>query len=205
MASRPTTRYPTGTVRALLETVHVSDATRAALRERLERPVARVPLFFTNEELVTLRAVCDRLIPQPDRAQSIDVAREIDLRLAAGATDGWRYDILPADGEMYRAFFAGLDAMARARGSSAFSALDDKVRDEILSAIQRGEVTREPWERLPADRCFEEILAEVAETFYGHPLAQEEIGYVGMADLPAWNRIGLDERDEREPRPLPST
>jgi gluconate 2-dehydrogenase gamma chain len=204
LASQPTPRYPAGTVRALLETDHVSDATRAALRERLERPAAQDPLYFTNDEVVTLRAVCDRLIPQTDRAQPIDIAGEIDRRLASGETDGWRYDVLPADGEMYRAFFAGLDAIAGARGASAFSALEEKVQDQILSAIQRGEVTGDPWERLPADWCFEEVLAEAAEIYYAHPLAQEEIGYVGMADLPAWTRIGLDESDEREPLPLAS-
>ena len=43
------------------------------------------------------------------------------------------------------------------------------------------------------------MLAELTETYYAHPLAQEEIGYVGMADLPAWTKIGLNEREEREP------
>ena len=36
----------------------------------------------------------------------------------------------------------------------------------------------------------------------GYPLAQEEIGYAGMADLPAWTKIGLNEREDREPGPM---
>jgi hypothetical protein len=48
------------------------------------------------------------------------------------------------------------------------------------------------------------MLAEVTQTFYAHPLAQEEIGYVGMADLPSWRAIGLDQLDDREPRPIPN-
>lgn len=195
-------RYPAGTVRALLDTDHVSEATKAALQARLDRPDVREPAFLTADEFATLRAVCDRLIPQPDRAEPIDIAGEIDRRLASGASDGWRYDVLPADGAMYRAFLGGLEALARDRGVRGFLALNAASKDEILAKIHRGEVSGEPWERLPAERCFEEVLAEVAESYYAHPLAQEEIGYVGMADLPAWTRIGLDERDEREPLPL---
>ena len=197
-----TQRYSAGSVRALLETEHVSAATRAALRERLDGPTVREPAFFTLDEFATLWAVYDRLIPQPDWAEPIDIAGEIDRRLAAGMSDGWRYDVLPADGEMYRAFLGGLDVMARQRGEAVFRALDGIEQDEILAAVQRGAVTGEAWERMPAVKCFEEVLAEVAETYYGHPLAQEEIGYVGMADLPAWTQVGLDERDEREPLPL---
>ncbi len=199
-----TPRYPAGSVRALLETDHVSAATRAALQERLDRPVVRGPAFFTEDQFATLRTVCDRLIPQPDRAEPIDIAGEIDGRLASGKTDGWRYDELPADGEMHRDFLGGLDALARDSGVRSFSALNEAAQDEILAAVQRGDVTGEPWEWLPAEKCFEEVLAEVAEIYYGHPLAQEEIGYVGMADVPAWTRVGLDERDEREPLPLSS-
>jgi len=55
------------------------------------------------------------------------------------------------------------------------------------------------WRTLPAARFFEELLAEVVETYYAHPLAQEEIGYAGMADAPGWRAIGLDEREERDP------
>jgi hypothetical protein len=103
---------------------------------------------------------------------------------------------------MYRTFLCGLDAMARQRGGNGFRALDGTEQDEILAVVQRGEVAGDAWAGMPAEKGFEEVLAEVAETYYGHPLAQEEIGYVGMADLPAWTRVGLDERDEREPLPL---
>ena len=51
---------------------------------------------------------------------------------------------------------------------------------------------------MDAGRFFEELLAELTENYYAHPLAQEEIGYVGMADLPKWVNIGLNEKDDRE-------
>ncbi|MBW3634848.1 MAG: GMC family oxidoreductase [Armatimonadetes bacterium] len=54
---------------------------------------------------------------------------------------------------------------------------------------------------MPSPRFFEELLAEATEHYYAHPLAQEEIGYAGFADAPGWKRIGLDERENREPAP----
>jgi hypothetical protein len=55
---------------------------------------------------------------------------------------------------------------------------------------------------MPANRFFEELLVLATETYYAHPLAQEEIGYAGMADAAGWQAIGLDEREAHEPAPL---
>jgi len=192
-------RYPEGTVRNLLRTDHVSDATRAALTERLALPTVNAPDFFTASEFTALRAVCDRLMPQADRADPIDLAGVIDRRLASGQGNGWRYDTVPPDGEMYRLFLSGLHAVARELDGVPFAELDNHAQDEILSAVQNGETVLPVWSDVSSARCFEEILAEVAETYYAHPLAQEEIGYAGMADLPGWSRIGLNEREPREP------
>jgi hypothetical protein len=43
------------------------------------------------------------------------------------------------------------------------------------------------------------------ETYYAHPLAQEEIGYAGMADARGWRAIGLDEREAHEPASIHRT
>ncbi|RYF62200.1 MAG: gluconate 2-dehydrogenase subunit 3 family protein, partial [Cytophagaceae bacterium] len=37
---------------------------------------------------------------------------------------------------------------------------------------------------------------------YSHPLVQEAFGYVGMADRPSWELIGLNELEAREPREM---
>jgi hypothetical protein len=46
---------------------------------------------------------------------------------------------------------------------------------------------------------FEELLALVVDVYYAHPLASEEIGYIGMADAHGWQAIGLDQRETHEP------
>ena len=54
--------YPGGTVRALLPTAHVSEATRAALRARLHAP-AYTPRFLAPETFALLEAVAARIVP----------------------------------------------------------------------------------------------------------------------------------------------
>lgn len=193
------TKYPTGTVRTLLSTDHVTEATRRALTERLNAP-AYQPAFFSTEAFALLTAVCDRLIPQEDRPARVDIAAGIDQRLAAAKSDGWRYDEMPADGEAYRLGLDGVNETAQALYKQSFGQLSGEQQDAVLIAVQTMDAPGEIWKTLPADRFFEELLAEAVETYYSHPLAQEEIGYVGMADVPAWQRIGLNQLEDREPR-----
>lgn len=192
------TTYPPGTVRALLETDQVTEATRQALLERLTKP-ARQPTFFSADEFALLQAICERLIPQDEQSQSIDIAGGIDERLSENKANGWRYDTMPADGEAYRLGLQGIDESAQLLFQQPFKNLIGEQQDKILKAVQQQEAPGRIWQELPADRFFEELLAEAVENYYSHPLAQEEIGYVGMADTPGWQRIGLNERENREP------
>lgn len=191
--------YPHGTVEHLLQSDFVTPATRAALLGRLNP--AKAPLgFFSAAEAATLRAVCDRLIPQPERATPIEIVAAIDERLVQNKGNGWRYDALPNDGQALRAGLRGLDESAQILHSTDFIALNSAQQDAILRAVQNEEAAGEVWTTLPPRRFFEELLAEVVECYYAHPLAQEEIGYAGMADARGWTRISLNEREEREPR-----
>ena len=195
--SSPT--YPSGTVRALLDTAHVSDATRAALRARLDAPTAYAPQFLAPETFALLEAVAARLFPQPDRpTQPIALAPAIDQRLTDGRADGWRYDALPPDREAYRMGLGGIQEIAQAQFQADFMSLTAAQQDAVLHTLAGGTPPGATWQTLDAGRFFEELLAELAATYYAHPLAQEEIGYVGMADLPAWTKIGLNEKEDRE-------
>jgi gluconate 2-dehydrogenase gamma chain len=193
--------YPDGTVRALLETDQVTDATRQALTDRLTKQI-QAPNFFSEDELALLKAVCDRLIPQPERTEPIDIAGGIDERLANGKSDGWRYDVLPADGDAYRAGLQGIDESAQALRQRPFLQLTGDQQDDVLRLVQLADAPGTTWDKIPAERFFEELLAEAISNYYSHPLAQEEIGYVGMADVPTWQHVQLNELEAREPKPL---
>ena len=191
--------YPSGTVRALLDTPHVSAATRVALQARLEAPATYEPQFLAPETFALLEAVTARIFPQPDRPDApIPLALAVDQRLAEGRADGWRYDALPPDRETYRLGLGGIHEIAQALFQSDFTALDAGQQDAVMEALASGTPPGATWTTLDAGRFFEELLAELTETYYAHPLAQEEIGYVGMADLPTWTKIGLNEKEERE-------
>jgi len=192
--------YPPGTVRALLGTAHVSDATRAAVQARLDAPAAYEPQFLAPETYALLEAVAARLLPQPDRPdRPVPLAPAVDQRLAEGRADGWRYDALPPDREAFRLGLGGIQESAQALFQRDFMALRPEQQDAVLRALAGGHPPGPAWATLDAGRFFEELLAELTETYYAHPLAQEEIGYAGLADLPAWTKIGLNEREAREP------
>ena len=192
--------YPPGTVRRLLTSDLVTSPTREVLRKRLEADTDDAPRFFDAATLMTLRAACSRLIPQLDRAESIDVASCIDKRLAENMCDGWRYDAMPPDAEAYRLGLRGLDESAQAKFNLAFHELGAANQDAVLRAVQAGTAEGRTWQTLPPNRFFEELLVEVAESYYSHPLAQEEIGYVGMADAHGWQAINLNQLEAHEPQ-----
>lgn len=215
-------KYPSGSVRSLLDTDLMTEQTRLVVQSRLalediapndatpsaimsydaKHVDASTPRFFDAKSFATLKAVCVRLIPQNDREHPVDLAGAIDARLTEGKSDGWRYDDMPPDGEAHKRGIRGLDESAQLMFGKVFRELDEASQDKILLAMQRGEALGETWRTIPAKRFFEELLAELTECFYSDPLTQEEIGYVGMADAKGWRRIGLNELESHEPKPL---
>lgn len=194
--------YPAGTVRALLETASVTAPTRQALQARLAQPATVAPRFFDGPSFATLAAICDRLIPPIEGIGELDIAGAIDQSLAEGIGDGWRYDAMPTDGLAYQQGLQGMDQSACALFGAPFDQLKLAQQDSVLRAVQEGHAPGSVWKTLPASRFFEELLAAAVQACYAHPLTQESIGYVGMADAPGWQAIGLDGLEAREPKPI---
>lgn len=193
--------YPAGTVRRLLDTNRVTAPTRAALRERMDKPPRTAPQALDEHAFATLRAACDRLIPQHHRELPINLAGALDERLADDTGDGWRYAALPPDADAYRQGLQGLDERAQSLFGSVFVALDGAQQDAVLQALQDGRATDGVWAALPAERFFEELLADLVQLYYSDPISQEEIGYVGMADAQGWSVLGLNAAEAWEPQP----
>jgi gluconate 2-dehydrogenase gamma chain len=187
------------TLPELLQSDLLTEPTRRALLHRLNAP-PRQPTFFQADDFARLQAVCARLIPQNNRpaAEQIDVAGGIDERLAANKSDGWRYDNMPPDGDACLLGLLGIEQSATAMFGRSFCQLTDDQQDAVLTAVQTLDAPGAVWQSLPADRFFEDLLAEATTLYYCHPLAQAEIGYVGMTDAPGWQRIGLNELEKRE-------
>ncbi len=167
------------------------------LEARLSQPPRTTPRFFPEDAWETLRAVCRLVFPKAE-AYRADLAGLIDERLTQGQGNGWRYDALPPDGDAYRLGLQGLNQSAQILYGCEFAAVGGDAQDALLAAVRRGDAPGDLWQTLPGPRLMEELLAELTELYYSHPSAQEEIGYVGMADGRGWARVGLNEREDWE-------
>lgn len=157
------------------------DQTREVIRQRLEDvPVVR---FFTEEEVRTLTAIIDRILPQTDRSEieKVPIAPWIDERLHEDSRNGYRYEELPPQREAWRWALAGIDETARALfAGKAFCDLDGQSQDVVLRHVERGTPPGDAWKRVPAQRFFTSILViTIVQIYYAHPVAWNEIGYNG--------------------------
>ncbi len=189
--------YPPESIRYLLTTTLLTAKTSAVLKQRSEaKPEVHV---FDESALGVLKALIKRLFPQ---AQSeLNLAQDLEGRLASGISDGWRYDVMPPDLEAHRRGLAGIDQSAHLLFGAGFCALDQTSQDAVLAAVQRAQAPGSIWENLPARRYFEELLTELTEYYYSYADAQAEIGYAGMADARGWQQLGLDQRESWESAP----
>ncbi|RZA08116.1 MAG: GMC family oxidoreductase [Proteobacteria bacterium] len=91
----------------------------------------------------------------------VPLGADIDHRLLLKKGNGWRYDALPGDGDLYR------------REINTFSRLLETLGNahEAAEALQA-----------QSPLFFTELLAEACEIYYSHPYAQGSIGSLGFAD-----------------------
>lgn len=197
MSSKPTSRYPAYDVLAKRDSPSWNEQTRQVIYRRLsETPPRR---FFTPAEWETLTAACERLLPQPDRAQPIPIAPWIDEQLHAGRGGGCRYADMPPAPEAWRRGLAALDAEARAIGARTFGDLDTAQQDDLLARIQVGRANTRDWGELKPDKFFSQVLLhEAVAVYYAHPDAWNEIGFGGPASPRGYVRLGFDMRDPWE-------
>ncbi len=172
---------------ALLQSRHVSSATRKALEDKLQTP--KRSGYFNDAQLQTLAAVSARLIPQLAGGPTVDLPLKLDAQLTHGKGKGWRYDILPPDEVLFK---QGLDAIEKAAG---FASLDTEKQDAFLESLQKGEVRNMDWPAEVQQRFFVELLAALTAIFYSHPIGRAEIGDLSFADLPNWQALGLNEEE----------
>ena len=176
--------------------------TRALVLDRVERtPEIR---FFDPAQARTLEALCERVLPQDDRdaAHRIPIVPQIDRRLHAGETDGYRYEDMPPDREAYRRALRAIDATARALHGRDFAALAARERDEILLALHDGTTLAAPeaWAGLAIGRFWMMLVADCSEAYYSHPWAWDEIGFGGPAYPRAYVRLERGEPESWEVR-----
>lgn len=180
-----------------------NEQTRELIRHRLEEVPERT--FLSAHEWRTLEAVAARLIPQPDRPEApVPIVPWIDQMLAKNEGTGYRYENMPPMRKAWRLGLRGIDAESQHRYDRSFVELGADRQEEILAAIQKGEVKTEVWDEMPPEQFFSSaLLKNVAGTYYSHPAAWSEIGYGGPASPRGYVRLGFDQRDAWEAKEEP--
>lgn len=194
------TPYPTYDVLEQWDTPSFNDQTREVIAQRLDAVPPR--RFFDPVQWATLVAVCDRVIPQPERRRDerVPIAPWLDAALHEQRGTGTRYADMPDDGGAWKQGLDGIDAEACARHGLRFAALSPEAQDALLADVGNGDVVvAEAWRGLSPQRFFHHlVLKEIVKVYYVHPLAMSEIGYGGPASPRGYVRLGADRFDPWE-------
>jgi len=198
-------RYPGYDALAKATSVDWDEQTWQAIQERLtQNPSAR---FFTPEEIRTLTAVVDRILPQPDRTagERVPIVPWIDTKLFHDRRDGYRYEGMPPQRVAWRLAIEGIEQAARALHSRTFAELSGELQEEVLRAIEAGNPPGAAWRELPATLFFKSVLCiAVIKAYYSHPTAWSEIGYSGPSSPRGHVRIWIGGVDPWEAHEHPT-
>jgi hypothetical protein len=186
-------RYPDYDV--LSQSGHWDEATRRVVLDR----VGNVPpfRFFTEAEVRTLEAFCDVVTAQ-DSEPRIPVLAYIDEKLWQGKRDGWQYFDLPDDDEVWRRVARGLDDEARSQTFESFADAPVEAQVGIVHRFSQGRLHGGVWDTVNVSRVFSVVMRYVAQAFYGHPWAWNEIGFGGPAYPRGYGVFGNPDLGERE-------
>lgn len=140
---------------------------------------SRTPWRFLRLcEARALAAICDQLIP-PDQDPGADwtqVVHFIDIQLCGPFRDAR---------DLYRDGIGYTDATARSWYQKRFAELNANQQTEILSAIERGAVSKDIWETVDQQQFFETVLSHTMQGFYGDPR------HGGNRARASWKMLGL--------------
>ena len=173
--------------------------TRDVVVNRVEHPPELK--FFDEQRAIFWGTVFDHVIPQTDRLpeRRIPIVPPLDKRLHEGRTDGYRFEGMPHDREVYsNVGIKAIDAEAHAQFGQSFSQLSFREQDLVLRAIHDGrpEGGKQFWEQMDVHRFWQLITTDAIDAYYAHPWAWDEIGFGGPAYPRAYFRL---ERGEPEP------
>lgn len=191
-------RYPDYDVLAKRDLPSWNDVTREVVDARVARDPERHS-FCNDAEWRNLKALCARIVPQPQDRPPPPVAALVDEKLAENAGDGFRPADLPPLREAWRKGLAALDREARREGVPRFADLEASAQDDLLRRVQAGEVAAAAWDGLPPAAFFKgRVLPDIVAAYYALPCAWNEIGFGGPASPRGYVRMTYDRRDPWE-------
>lgn len=177
------------------------DATRRLVDSRV-RDVPPIG-FFSAAEMPLMQCLCDHLLPQGDRQpeQRVPIVNYVDERLASGRIPGYRFDIMPPDGDAYRLGFAALDRIAQTARDTDFLGLDWDTQEALLKSLHDAEPwpgAEEMWRQMPVHRWWALVMGDIASAYYAHPWGWDEAGFGGPAYPRGYMRLSHGEAEPWE-------
>jgi hypothetical protein len=179
----------------LSQAPHWDQVTAELITSRAERPPSAE--FFTDAERACAGALLHHLTGQHHEPR-VPVLQMIEARLAAGETDGWRYEDMPEDAQAWRDTLGYLDADAQARYGTTFAGAAEDSRHHLIQAVQ--ELGSRDWHGLPAGHVWSLWTRYACTAFYSHPAAWAEIGFPGPAYPRGYKNAGVDKLEPFEVR-----
>jgi hypothetical protein len=173
---------------------HWDQVTQDLVLSRLEAPQQT---FFHEKERVIARSLLNLLTGQQDDPR-VPVLEMIEARLAAGETDGWRYDDMPEDGQAWRDTLGYLDDDSQARCGVPFAEAPEKDQLQLIQSVQ--DLGSNDWHGLNATRVWSLWTRYACTALYSHPLAWNEIGFSGPAYPRGYKNAGVDKLEPFEVR-----
>lgn len=157
----------------------VSPATRRALEDRAT-PAEPAERFLSASAYSLLQEVVDAILPQSDAGTTANIAATIDQRLSAGKNSGWRFAVLPADGEAYRQGLKVFADMLKQTPAKSFSRMLPSARESYLRCIANGDVDGHAGFAL--SKWLGMLRTDAVKVWLAHPSTMLKMEYYGFAD-----------------------
>ncbi|MEW9856798.1 gluconate 2-dehydrogenase subunit 3 family protein [Novosphingobium sp. M1R2S20] len=193
-----TDRFPDYDVLNKRNTLSWDARTRDVINARLDLPERSDVL--TPAQIATLRALADRIVPQPQGRQAVNVVALILEKLAGETSaDGYRHAGLPPARDAWKRGLDAIEAEAQERHRARFTDLPPADADALLRAVQSGDV-RADWTSLPPRLFWQwRMLPDLVSAYYAHPSAWSAMGFGGPASPRGYVRLAPGRRDPWEP------
>ena len=157
------------------------------------------PAFLGAAQWATLKALCDRILPQPEGRRPAPLAAYVDRKMMDDRRDGYRDARLPPLREAWSRGLAALDVEATQAYVRPFHLLPSELQDVLIGAMQRGELRNPAWGDMPCELFFSaRVGQDIVRAYYAHPNAWSEIGFGGPASPRGYVRLDFNTRDPWE-------
>lgn len=159
--------------------VRTSQATRRVLEERAQAAPAQQH-FLPTDLYRLLQQIANTVLPQAAIGTGADIAAGIDQRLAAGKNAGWRFAVLPADGDAYKQGLRVLASMLKQTPFKSFDRMSISAGETYLRCVANGDVDGPA--RFPLSKWLAMLRIDAVKIWLAHPSTMQKMQYYGFAD-----------------------